>query len=116
MYHDNIFTRIIAGEIPCDKVYESEYTLAFKDIAPKAPTHILVIPKGKYVDFSDFTARASADEMTDFYRSVARVADEKLPGGHRIIINTAKDGGQEVPHFHAHILGGRTLGPKIVQE
>ena len=116
MYQDNIFTRIIDGEIPCDKVYESEHTLAFKDIAPKAPVHILAVPKGRYTNFSDFTARAGVDEMTDFYRAVAKVAGEKLPGGHRIIINTAKDGGQEVPHFHAHILGGKALGPKIVME
>lgn len=111
----NIFARILRGEIPCAKLYEDEYALSFKDIQPKAPAHILVIPKGKYTDIADFSARAGADEITGFWRAVAKIAEEQgLPGaGFRLIANTGLNGGQEVPHFHVHLLGGRKLGPML---
>ena len=107
----NIFAKILRGEIPCDKVYEDEHVLAFPDIAPQAPVHILVIPKGAYVSIDDFGAKASAEEITAFYRAVSKIAaDHGLSeNGYRVIANTGNHGGQEVPHFHAHILGGEKL-------
>ncbi len=111
----NIFAKILRGEIPCSKVYEDEYVLAFNDIAPKAPVHILVIPKGAYISIDDFGANASAKEIKAFYAAVAKIVQEKnLAGeGFRTISNTGVNGGQEVPHFHVHILGGKKLGPMI---
>jgi len=116
----NIFARILRGEIPNDTVAETEHTLAFRDIDPKAPSHVLVIPKGKYVTFDDFAANASEAEIVDFMRVTARIArDEGLSTGHgrngfRAITNAGNDGVQEVPHFHLHILGGRVIGPMVV--
>lgn len=112
---NNIFARILRGDIPCDRVHEDDHTLAFRDIQPKAPVHILVIPKGKYMNVADFGAKASADEITAFWRAVSKIAAEQgLPqNGFRIIANTGINGGQEVPHFHVHILGGRALGPML---
>ncbi len=114
---NNIFAKILRGEIPCDKLYEDEYALAFNDLYPKAPVHILVIPRGKYTDIADFSARASAEEIAGFWRMVAKVAEDKeLPGeGFRTIANTGVNGGQEVPHFHVHLLGGQALGPMLAQ-
>jgi histidine triad (HIT) family protein len=114
---NNIFARILRGEIPCSKVYEDEFVLAFKDIAPAAPVHVLVIPKGKYVSIADFGASASAAEIAGFYRAVAKIAaDLDLPNeGFRTIANTGLNGGQEVPHFHVHILGGKKLGPMLAK-
>lgn len=111
----NIFAKILRGEIPCRRAFEDEYVLAFHDIAPQAPVHILVIPKGAYVNIADFGARAGAEEIAAFWRAVAVIAgDEGLPeSGFRIIANTGMNGGQEVPHFHVHILGGRRLGPML---
>lgn len=113
----NIFARILRGEIPCDKVYEDEHVLAFNDIAPQAPVHILVIPKGAYVSVADFGARAGAEEIQAFWRAVSKIADDKglAADGFRVIANTGEHGGQEVPHFHAHILGGRALGRMVAQ-
>ena len=112
---DNIFAKILRGEIPCDKVYEDDYVLAFNDIAPKAPVHVLVIPKGAYVSIVDFGAQASADEIKGFYAAVAKISEDKgiAEGGFRSIANTGLNGGQEVPHFHMHLLGGKPIGPMV---
>lgn len=112
---DNIFAKILRGEIPCDKVYEDDHVLAFKDINPQAPVHILVIPKGSYVSIADFGAKASPEEIIAFWRAVSNIATENgLPdSGFRTIANSGINGGQEVPHFHVHILGGRALGPML---
>jgi diadenosine tetraphosphate (Ap4A) HIT family hydrolase len=111
----NIFARILRGEIPNRTVYEDEWVLAFHDISPQAPTHVLVIPKGKYVSFADFSAKASDAEIAGFTRAVGKVA--KLLGleapGYRLIANMGENSGQEVPHFHIHIVGGRPLGRMV---
>lgn len=107
---DNIFARIIRGEIACKKLFDSEHALAFYDIAPSAPTHILVVPKGPYRHYSDFMANASAAEMLDFFRTVHVVAHAEGVGeAFRLITNNGEGVGQSVPHFHVHILGGRRL-------
>ena len=115
--NDNIFAKILRGEIPCTKVFENDWALAFNDINPQAPTHVLVIPKGAYVSIDDFTAKASTDEIAGFYRAVGKVARDLGLGepGFRTINNTGRDGCQDVPHFHVHILGGRVLGPMLVK-
>jgi len=109
---NNIFAKILRGEIPCKAVYEDEFALAFPDINPQAPVHLLVIPKGEYVSAADFNASAPPDALTGFYRAVAHVA--KLAGvadnGYRLICNIGADSRSEVPHFHVHILGGKKLG------
>jgi len=112
---ENIFAKILRGEIPCDKVYEDEYTLAFRDINPQTPTHILVIPKGPYVSSDDFTASASEAELVGFLRAVGHVARAAgLAGpGYRMLANHGEDALQEVPHFHVHIFGGQNLGRMI---
>ena len=115
----NIFARILRGEIPNRTVWETEYTLAFRDIAPKAPDHVLVIPKGPYVTYDHFCAEASEAEIVDFTRAVAKVvrligAEAHGAGkGFRAITNAGENGVQEVPHFHLHILAGRCIGPMI---
>jgi diadenosine tetraphosphate (Ap4A) HIT family hydrolase len=108
----NIFARILRGEIPCAKLYEDEFALAFPDIRPQAPTHILVIPKGQYISAADFNAQASDEELAGFYRALAYVAREAgvEESGYRLISNAGPDSHQEVPHFHVHILAGRKLG------
>lgn len=113
----NIFARILRGELPCNKVYEDEHVLAFHDIRPLAPTHLLVIPKGAYVSWDDFSDRASDAEIAAFVRAVGRIArDEGLVApGYRLLANVGADGGQEVPHLHAHIFGGRGLGPMLAR-
>jgi diadenosine tetraphosphate (Ap4A) HIT family hydrolase len=116
----NVFARILRGEIPCSKVYEDEHVLAFHDIGPQAPVHVLVIPKGAYVSLSDFGALASEAEIAGFFRAVARIAEMVgvVDSGYRVIANHGPDGHQEVPHFHVHILGGRPLGrmlPKVAE-
>lgn len=117
MSYDNqsIFAKILRGEIPCDKVYEDEYALAFRDIAPQAPVHILVIPKGAYISIDDFGANGSAEEVAGFYAALAHVAKEAglTTSGFRVIANTGENGGQEVPHFHMHLLGGEKLGAML---
>lgn len=118
----NIFAKILRGEIPNKTVMETEHTLAFEDIAPQAPTHVLVIPKGAYVTYDDFAANASEAEILDFTRTLARIADALgvAPGaggaGFRIISNAGPDSMQEVPHMHVHILAGRPLGRLLVAE
>jgi histidine triad (HIT) family protein len=114
---NNVFAKILRKEIPCDTVYEDEYVLAFNDIHPQAPVHILVIPKQPYLSIDDFGARASAAEIKGFYAALAKiVADKGLAGeGFRVIANMGINGGQEVPHFHVHILGGRHLGPMLAK-
>lgn len=112
----NIFARILRGEIPNKTVVETAHTLVFHDIRPHAPVHVLAIPKGAYVNFDHFAAEASAEEIVDFHRTVAQViADLGLSGetGYRGITNAGRDGMQEVPHYHLHILGGRVLGRLI---
>ena len=108
----NIFARILRGEIPARRVYEDEWALAFHDIAPQAPVHVLVIPKARFVSLADFSARASAAEIAGFWRAVGAVARQlglEEPG-YRILANAGEHAGQEVPHFHVHIFGGRPLG------
>lgn len=113
---DNVFARILRGEIPNDTVLETEHTLAFRDIAPQAPHHVLVIPKGAYVTYDHFADTASDAEIVDFNRTVARLCKmlDIAPGdgwdGYRLIANSGRDGVQDVPHFHMHILAGRVLG------
>ena len=112
----NIFARILRGEIPADTVAENEHALAFRDIRPQAPVHILVIPKGRYVSYDDFAANASDAEILGFNRLVAEVVRAEGIGlaeggaGFRAITNAGAHGVQEVPHFHLHLLGGRPLG------
>jgi diadenosine tetraphosphate (Ap4A) HIT family hydrolase len=108
----NVFAKILRGEIPSRKVFEDAYALAFHDIAPQAPIHVLVIPKGRYISFADFSASASPDEITGFFRAVGAVArqlglDEP---GYRLLANMGEHSGQEVPHFHVHVFGGKPLG------
>lgn len=114
---NNIFAKILRGEIPNNTVYDGEHVLAFHDIQPKAPVHILVIPKGAYTDIADFGARASDPEITEFFRAVSRIAQEKglTTEGFRAVANTGVNGTQEVPHFHVHIIGGKYLGPGLPQ-
>lgn len=111
----NIFAKILRGEIPCNKIYENDFVLAFHDIHAQAPTHALVIPKGAYVDFDDFSNRASATEMAELIKAAGHVA--RLCGveenGYRLISNCGSNGGQEVPHLHIHILGGTKIGPLV---
>ena len=110
---DNIFARILRGEIPCRKVYEDEHALAFHDINPQAPHHILVIPKGAYVSWDDFSARAGDAEIAGFVRAVGHVAREAglVAPGYRLLANSGPDSHQEVPHLHVHIFSGRPLVP-----
>lgn len=109
---NNVFARILRGEIPCNKVYEDEHSLAFRDINPQAPTHILVIPKGEYVSLDDFSAKANDAEMASLLRALGHVAREAglAETGYRILANNGLAAHQEVPHFHFHIFGGRDLG------
>jgi diadenosine tetraphosphate (Ap4A) HIT family hydrolase len=113
----NIFARILRGEIPSKRVYEDEHALAFHDINRQAPVHILVIPKGAYVSWDDFSERASAEEIAGFVRAVGLVAREQglVAPGYRLLVNTGMNGGQEVPHLHVHIFGGRGLGPMLAR-
>lgn len=112
----NIFAKILRGEIPNDTVLETEHALAFRDIAPRAPTHVLVIPKGAYVCYDDFAMNASDAEIVDFNRAVAQVciSEGVSPGeggnGFRVLANAGEDAVQEVPHYHMHVIGGRPLG------
>ena len=114
----NIFAKILRGEIPNSTVMETAHTLAFTDIAPQAPNHVLVIPKGAYVAADDFAANASADEIVDFWRCFAQITSDLgvAPDGgdgYRMISNAGPHGVQDVPHFHLHILAGRPLGPML---
>jgi histidine triad (HIT) family protein len=114
---NNIFARILRGEIPSNKVYEDEHALAFHDINPLAPDHILVIPKGAYVSWDDFSVNASDAEISGFVRAVGKVARETglVESGYRLLANTGLNSGQEVPHLHVHIFAGRPLGPMLAR-
>lgn len=111
----NIFARILRGEIPCKKVHEDEHTLAFHDINPLAPVHVLVIPKGPYVSMADFTANASAEEVAALFKAVGKVAELMgvVESGYRFLANAGADAHQEVPHLHVHVFGGAPLGPML---
>jgi diadenosine tetraphosphate (Ap4A) HIT family hydrolase len=111
----NIFAKILRGEIPSKKVYEDDYALAFHDINPQAPTHLLVIPKGPYVSWDDFSAKGSEAEIAGFVRAVGTVAREAgmVAPGYRLLANTGLDGQQEIPHLHVHIFAGRKMGPML---
>lgn len=111
----NIFAKILRGEIPCDKVYEDEHVLAFNDIAPQASVHVLIIPKGAYTSIDDFGYSASGEEIKAFYAAISKIAKDLCiaQSGFRTIANTGEDGGQEVPHFHMHLLGGEKLGAML---
>ena len=113
----NIFAKILRGEIPCKRVYEDEYALAFHDISPQAPVNILVIPKGAYVSWDDFSAHASEGEIAGFVRAVGHVAREQglVAAGYRLLANVGQHGGQEVPHLHVHLFGGAPLGPMLAR-
>lgn len=112
---NNIFAKILRKEIPSQLVYEDDAVLAIKDVAPKAPIHILVLPKGPYTSWVDFSTRAPVDEIAHFFQTISKIAD--LSGlsdpGFRLIANTGINGGQEVPHFHVHLLGGKQLGALV---
>lgn len=113
----NVFARILRGEIPSNRVYEDEWAVAFHDIAPHAPTHILVIPRGRYVSWDDFAERGSAEEIAGFVRAVGHVARERglVGSGYRLLANIGRDAGQEVPHLHVHLFGGGPLGPMLTR-
>jgi histidine triad (HIT) family protein len=115
---DNVFARILRGELPCAKVYEDEHVLAFRDIQPLAPTHIVLIPKGEYVSADDFSANATDAELAGFMRAIARIAKaEGVAGdGYRVLANHGKAAHQAVPHFHLHLFAGRDLGAMLLQE
>jgi diadenosine tetraphosphate (Ap4A) HIT family hydrolase len=114
---ENIFAKILRGEIPCNKVYEDDHAIAFHDINPQAPVHVLVIPKGEYVSMEDFTANAPDDLLIGFFRAVGEVARglDLVKPGYRLLANSGADAHQEVPHLHVHIFAGRRLGPMLVR-
>jgi diadenosine tetraphosphate (Ap4A) HIT family hydrolase len=116
VYDDqNIFAKILRGEIPCNKVYENDHALAFWDIQPQAPVHVLVIPKGPYLSYVEFAETASETELAGFMRAVGAVAKQLgiTESGSRILSNQGGDGHQEVPHFHLHMFAGKNLGRMI---
>lgn len=115
---ENIFAKIINGVVPCEKVFENEVALAFHDIAPQAPIHILVIPKGEYVSLNDFSKNATDAEIGGLIRAVGIVAEKfgLISPGYRILSNHGRDAHQEVPHFHVHVVGGRNLGRMLKPE
>ncbi len=112
---NNVFARILRGELPCSKVYEDDHVLAFRDINPQAPTHVIVIPKGEYASVDDFSANASAAEQAAFMQAIGRIAHQEgvAEGGYRILANHGRAAHQDVPHFHLHLFGGRELGPML---
>ncbi|MDZ4306329.1 histidine triad nucleotide-binding protein [Allopontixanthobacter sp.] len=114
---ENIFAKILRGEIPSSKVYEDEWAYAFSDINPQAKLHILVIPKGRYVSWDDFSATAPAEEIAGFVRAVGQIARTHglVEPGFRLLANVGAHGGQEVPHLHVHLFGGEPLGPMIAR-
>ena len=112
---NNIFAKILRGEIPCAKVYEDDHVLAFNDIAPQAESHVLVIPKGRYVCMADFSAKATDAEISALIRALGKIARDLGidTSGYRLIANAGPDSNQEVPHLHFHLLGGENLGPLL---
>lgn len=113
----NIFARILRGEIPAKRVYEDEFALAFHDINPQAPVHVLVIPKGAYVSWDDFSAKASAEQIAGYVRAIGQVARAEglVEPGYRLLANVGVNGHQEVPHLHVHLFGGCPLGPMLAR-
>lgn len=115
--NNNVFAKILLGDLPCNKVLETQHSFAFRDIHPRRPVHVLVIPKGAYTDYPDFIKRASDAEICDYFRAIAEVA--RLCGvednGYRLISNIGRDGFQEVPHLHVHVLGGGQVGPMLAE-
>ena len=115
---NNIFAKILRGEIPCNKVYENEYVLSFHDINPQKKIHVLVIPKGEYIDLDDFVQNASDKEVIEFNKAIIHVVNmlniSNKEGGYRVLSNIGDDGGQEVPHLHYHIFGGEKIGKMVV--
>jgi diadenosine tetraphosphate (Ap4A) HIT family hydrolase len=111
----NVFAKILRGEIPNDTVYEDEHVLAFRDINPQAPTHVLIIPKGKYISSDDFFNEASEEEIVAFTRAAGKIARDLgvQESGYRLLANCGRDAHQEVPHFHMHLFAGRPLGPML---
>ena len=111
----NIFARILRGEVPCERIHEDEHALAFRDINPLSPTHVLVIPKGAYVSWDDFSTHAADAEIAGFVRAVGKIARAAglVEPGYRLLANVGGHAGQEVPHLHVHIFGGRALGPML---
>lgn len=112
---NNVFAKILRGEIPCKTVYEDEWALAFHDINPLAPVHVLVIPKGPYESMADFAAQASSDEIAGLFRAVGKVAEllGVTQSGYRVLTNAGADAHQEVPHLHVHLFAGAPLGPML---
>jgi len=116
---NNIFAKILRGEIPCKKIYEDEFVLAFYDINPQKKVHALVISKGEYVDLDDFSLKASAKEISGLIKGISLVAkklgvsEEVKGGGYRSLVNVGENGGQEVPHLHFHIFGGEKVGKMV---
>jgi|TARA_B110000438_G_scaffold135157_1_gene130714 histidine triad (HIT) family protein len=115
---NNIFAKILRGEIPCKKVYENDHVLAFNDINPQKKIHVLVIPKGEYIDLDDFINKASDKEIVELSKAITHIVKKlkisNQENGYRILSNTGKDGGQEVPHLHYHIFGGEKIGKMVV--
>ena len=113
----NIFAKILRDEIPSKRVYEDEWAIAFHDINPQAPTHILVIPRGAYVSWDDFSARAPDAEIAGFVRAIGKIARDQglVAPGYRLLANTGQHSGQEVPHLHVHLFGGQPLGPMLTR-
>lgn len=108
---NNIFAKILRGEIPCNKVFENEFVLAFHDIAPNAPTHVLVIPKGEYQHYDEFVAKAPDEMVAGFFRAVREIAKQQnVTNAYRLITNNGERAGQSVHHFHLHILAGKPMG------
>ena len=115
---NNIFAKILRGEIPCEKIYEDEFVLSFYDIDPKKKIHALVIPKGKYVNLDDFNSKATAEEMAGLLKGITKVAEKlgisaKVGKGYRTLANISEHGGQEVPHLHFHLFGGEKVGKMV---
>ena len=116
---NNIFAKILRGEIPCKKIYEDEFVFAFHDINPQKKVHTLVIPKGEYVNLDDFLSKASEKEIVGLIRGIGTVAkkigvsDVVKGGGYRALVNVGENGGQEVPHLHFHIFGGEKVGKMV---
>jgi histidine triad (HIT) family protein len=114
----NLFAKLLRGEIPCQKIYEDDFALAFNDIHPQAPVHVLVIPRGRYVSMIDFTAKAPPELIAGFWRAVGATAQALglETTGYRVISNTGRDAVQQVPHIHVHVLAGQFLGPLVSHE
>lgn len=114
---DNVFAKILRGELPANTVYEDEWAIAFHDINPQAPVHVLVIPRGSYINMIDFSVSATEAEIAGFFRAVGKVANAAGldDDGYRILANAGPNSHQEVPHLHVHIFGGKRLGPMLVR-